>query len=306
MKTQDFGRHALTSCVAAALLAGCGGSQPPIGAPAQGLGAARYTSAGDLLYAGGGNYVYVYSYPRDSLVQTLQVGLVTGLCSDASGDVYVTTQADPDEGFVYEYVHGGSNPIATLADYSYAPHGCSVDPRTGSLAVVDYATDAGVNVGIYANAQGTPTYYSDPSMGTYSFCAYDAQGNLFVDGRSTGNGALLTELPKGSGSFTDITLNKSVAILGPLEPLAKDLAMGGKGEGIYQIQISGDAGTIVRTTRASGLRSQWLIQGRALISPYGPRGKEIAEWTYPKGGKPSKVFGPDYSLSGVAISVAPH
>jgi len=32
MKGLDFGRFALTSCVAAAMLAGCGGSQPPIGA----------------------------------------------------------------------------------------------------------------------------------------------------------------------------------------------------------------------------------------------------------------------------------
>ena len=33
MRTERLGRRALTSCVAAALLAGCGGSQPPMGAP---------------------------------------------------------------------------------------------------------------------------------------------------------------------------------------------------------------------------------------------------------------------------------
>jgi hypothetical protein len=33
MKISDFGRYALSSCVAATMLAGCGGSQPPIGAP---------------------------------------------------------------------------------------------------------------------------------------------------------------------------------------------------------------------------------------------------------------------------------
>jgi hypothetical protein len=33
MKSLDFSRYALSSCVAAAMLAGCGGSQPPIGAP---------------------------------------------------------------------------------------------------------------------------------------------------------------------------------------------------------------------------------------------------------------------------------
>lgn len=32
MKPLDFSRHALTSCAAAAMLAGCGGSQPPMGA----------------------------------------------------------------------------------------------------------------------------------------------------------------------------------------------------------------------------------------------------------------------------------
>ncbi len=33
MKSLDFGRYALSSCVAVVMLAGCGGSQPPIGAP---------------------------------------------------------------------------------------------------------------------------------------------------------------------------------------------------------------------------------------------------------------------------------
>src|SRR5579871_4823024 len=33
MRSLDFGRYALSSCVAAAMLVGCGGSQPPIGAP---------------------------------------------------------------------------------------------------------------------------------------------------------------------------------------------------------------------------------------------------------------------------------
>jgi len=33
MRSTDLGRYALSSCVAAAMLAACGGSQPPIGAP---------------------------------------------------------------------------------------------------------------------------------------------------------------------------------------------------------------------------------------------------------------------------------
>jgi hypothetical protein len=41
MKSLDFSRCALSICAAAAMLAGCGGSQPPIGAP----GAMAQTSA---------------------------------------------------------------------------------------------------------------------------------------------------------------------------------------------------------------------------------------------------------------------
>ena len=32
MKTSGFARYELSTCIAVALLAGCGGSQPPIGA----------------------------------------------------------------------------------------------------------------------------------------------------------------------------------------------------------------------------------------------------------------------------------
>jgi hypothetical protein len=37
MKSLDFGRYVLCSCVAAAMLAGCGGSQAPTGAPSTGV-----------------------------------------------------------------------------------------------------------------------------------------------------------------------------------------------------------------------------------------------------------------------------
>jgi hypothetical protein len=70
-------RYAL-SCVAVALLAGCGGSQPPIGA----LGAMpqthmvrRVASSTDLIYASGGcGGTCVASYPEGNLLQSLNVG----------------------------------------------------------------------------------------------------------------------------------------------------------------------------------------------------------------------------------------
>ena len=41
MKSLNFSRYVLSACAAAALLAGCGGSQPPIGA----LGAIQTTAS---------------------------------------------------------------------------------------------------------------------------------------------------------------------------------------------------------------------------------------------------------------------
>ncbi|MGA8474385.1 MAG: hypothetical protein WB681_04900, partial [Candidatus Cybelea sp.] len=86
MRIWDFSRSVFGIC-AAAMLAGCGGSQPPIGAP----GAMPQTSAitthaaqgtswmlpgassQDLLYISSNDRgsVYVYSYPQGSLVGTL-------------------------------------------------------------------------------------------------------------------------------------------------------------------------------------------------------------------------------------------
>jgi hypothetical protein len=83
MRSLDFGRYALTSCVATAMLAGCGGSQPPIGAPGAMPQTAAITTRAergtswmlpeaktdDLLYASnqygyGPNGVFIFSYKR--------------------------------------------------------------------------------------------------------------------------------------------------------------------------------------------------------------------------------------------------
>src|ERR1700734_559394 len=120
MKSLDFGRHLLGGLPAAAMLAGCGGSQPPIGAPgampAYTLRArtqnTQTQSNGVLIYASGGcGGVCVIAHPGGQLVSSITLsGPVQGECSDANGNVYVT-----DGTQVVEYAHGGTRPIKTLA-----------------------------------------------------------------------------------------------------------------------------------------------------------------------------------------------
>src|SRR5580693_2694276 len=105
VKSLDFRRYALSSCVAAAMLVGCGGSQPPIGAP----GAMPQTSASatradrgkswmlpeakseDLLYVTNYSYISVYSYPQDKLVGILNgFRSSVGECVDSKGDIVIT------------------------------------------------------------------------------------------------------------------------------------------------------------------------------------------------------------------------
>ncbi|MGC1987046.1 MAG: hypothetical protein WA668_16800 [Candidatus Cybelea sp.] len=161
-----------------ALLAGCGGSQPPIGAPGampQRAAVAAYakkSTSGKLLYASETeeSEVLVFSYPQGGLVETL-----TGfseppwfICSDGAGNIFVPTTDLKSPGHIYEFAHGGSQPIETLTDPGpgYATS-CSVDPTTGNLAVANQS-----NVAIYPEGQGIPTIYKTTDFGAED-CAYD-------------------------------------------------------------------------------------------------------------------------------------
>src|SRR5579863_9957502 len=98
--------YAITLSVAASLLAGCGGSQPPTGvssAIAQRRGVAAHIeriesgmppkAKGDLLYVSqASGAVYVFSYPDGRSVGTL-IGLggnPDDVCADPAGHVFVT------------------------------------------------------------------------------------------------------------------------------------------------------------------------------------------------------------------------
>jgi hypothetical protein len=143
MKSLDFSRYPLYSCVASAMLAGCGGSQPPIGAPQSRAVATHADRSGswmlpeakseDLLYISDYYGVHVFSYPKGQYVGDINA-FGYGLCSDRAGDVFV---ADAPNRQLYEYRHGSTKRLQTLYDnyVDFNPINCSVDPTTGNLAV---------------------------------------------------------------------------------------------------------------------------------------------------------------------------
>ncbi len=316
MKVSRSTWGALGVAVAAALLAGCGN-----GASRAGLGsslpAMQSTSqftfgrpqsvhsdhsrsrmapdaqAQNLLYVSdvGTNDVYAYSYPKLRLKGTL-TGFATpsGECVDSAGNVFITNFGTQQ---IFEYAHGGTNPIATLSDSGYYPSGCSVDPTTGNLAVTNYSnsdTTPG-NVAIYTGAQGTPAaYYTDAIMYEMFLCSYDPKGNLFVDGVQFGNDAfVLAELPHSAASLEDLFLNQSIGGVSGIQWDGTHLTIGDSSVGtIYHFKVKGVYATQVGSTPLgpTPVLDQFAIQGSKVVASYGGG---AGLWDYPSGGSPIKI-----------------
>lgn len=239
----------------------------------------------DLLYVTNAYTVTVYSYPKGKLVGTLRHFLrPLGECSDQAGDVFIAN----GEGQVFEYAHGGKEPIATLTLSGYAPGSCAVDPTTGNLAVT-WETDSQGYVAVYPHGSGTPTLYSNGNM-LFNWPGYDPAGNLYVDGvPNDGNAFLFAELPKGGGSFTNITLDQYIGYAGPVQWDGKYVAVTDTNV-IYRFSIAGSSGTLKGTVNlgsAQSLYGTW-IGGKKVIGSDELEPDTTFYWHYPAGGPPIK------------------
>jgi hypothetical protein len=208
----------ILSVGAAALLAGCGGSQPVAG-PGVTLQSSqrvvRRTSEALLYASNSSRIVKIYSYPSGTSIGKLtgfsDSFIPRGLCTDKAGDVFVTgiggTYDSNPAGEIYEFAHGDTTPIAELSD-DYPPVGCAVDPSTGNLAVSSSVSKTIFHgsIAVFANASGMPTYYINSIDAGFTWCAYDDNGNLFVSQGSdvTGHANWIAELAKGSQSFRKV------------------------------------------------------------------------------------------------------
>jgi hypothetical protein len=327
MRTFVFSGHALSIGAVATLLAGCGGSQPPIGAGevpkanrAQVAGISNDASSGDLLYVSeyAQGVVGAFTYPGGRLVQTLNVSGPWGLCSDSNGDVFIPALGSNE---VLEYRHGGKAPVATLQTSGEA-EACSVDPTTGNLAVLWFDT-SGEAVSIFPNASGSPTSYWAPRGSVFWYCGYDDSGNLFIDGQSQSQPGAMWELPTGSTGFLTVDFTNTHFEGGTQVQWDGQYVTVEAAHTISRLTFSTQGvtqpghinGTVVGVTTFENCLSyvyQSWIQGSELIVPcesiahkYGVHG-----YGYPQGGKPGQhllhagkrlVGGPFY---GATISVA--
>jgi hypothetical protein len=296
--------YGLGGLAAVALFAGCGGSSNVPSAMQSNVTAhgakhgswmARATGTVNLLYVSnpGNNTVTAYSWQTGTLLGALDgLNLPHGLCVDAANDVYVT---DWGSNQIFEYAHGDLDVIKTLSDPNRGPNACSIDPTTGNLAVTD---DAGVSV--YAGASGSPTLYTNSNFMSYFFPAYDASGNLFVDGTGMMQNGVFAELPKGGSTLGSMTLNKTILLPSGLQWDGKYLAVCEVGDSpnlIYAFSITGSTGTLKSTTTLTGsnnIEQFWIpnngkIRGSTIVAA-NTNGDNVLYWKYPAGGAATKTI----------------
>jgi hypothetical protein len=274
-----------------------------------------YTATGPLLFLSDftGNDVQVYKYSSGSVGG--QVATIVGFngpqgeCegkSKAAGTVgksivWITNTGNEQiEGFVRgqtapSYVVNTFDP-----DPGYFPVGCSLDPKTGNLAVTNIE-DVGGGVGNVAiftptdqaisNAPPSHTYFA-PGIWRYYFAGYDGNGNLFVDGLDNSlTTFVFDELPNGVGPGTQLnycgpgcaplTINFPGGV--EYDSETKYMAVVDQNSGAgnskqYEFQISGGTATQKKNTPFDiGL-------------PYGPGTDIVQQWLDIK---TDRVFTPD-------------
>ncbi|MGC2405859.1 MAG: hypothetical protein WA431_05570 [Candidatus Cybelea sp.] len=338
MKSLNLSRCAPT-CVALALLAGCGGLQPPIGAPGsmpQTSALATHADRGkswmlpeakkikELLYLGDGGDVYVYDYKAGREVGTLTgFNNTTGECVDKKGDVFLTTSIS-STGAVLEYKHGGDNPIATFNTDGH-PIGCSVDSAS-DLAVNNGVPGGGSDVEVWKHASGNPTSYeNEPDCYQMWPPGYDNKGNLFIE-----IGPNVCELAAAGTSLISVPFNHYLSFPGSIMWDGKHLALtdGGNGE-IYRVKEARKGLDVIGTTQ---LEDKWcsevevsqpfivgqkntpindeqgtvIVGGNDFCLQLSEQTVPIAYWHYGSGGEPYKFAHPRLSgASGQAVSIEP-
>jgi sugar lactone lactonase YvrE len=165
MKSLGFSGYVLGSCAVAAMLGGCGGSQPPIGAP----GAMPQTSA-NATHADRGK-------------SRMRMGATAARFADyaTSGSLLYVTNSSPVYNDVTVYHADGKDPapIATISDDLNGPAGDCLDSH-GTLYVTNEPINYSGSIVEYALGKTVPSRVITEGLDTPAFCAIDSDGNLWV------------------------------------------------------------------------------------------------------------------------------
>ncbi len=278
----------------------------------------------------GTNDVYIYNLPSLTLVATLTgFDQPQGMCSDSSGDVWVTnTGYYSGNHVIYEYSHDAVL-MKTLTDSTGLPVGCAWDKTTGNLAVTNIFDDGPSQppgeIVVYPSGSGTPKTYQDPDSSVYAYfsAGYDPRGNLYFDVAPYAyTPAYVDKIPAGGHSVHRIAISGgtiygpgAVQWIGgrPGDLMVEDDDCSGSDSPITScvdyVTLSHSAGTISSTYTLNNSQdvaacsvSQVVRSGGKMYAgdfefsgssgfgcTSGSEATTIDSWSYPSGGNPLKT-----------------
>jgi hypothetical protein len=247
----------------AALVTGCSASSPGAGpgistqsAPPRSYISPQAARAPGLIYVADYTNQAVHIYPLKGKNQQ-EIGLITGdpiieyLNVDRFHNLYVVEFV---AGKVLVYPRGATSPSLTLSvkPSGSFPNAVAIS-HSGEVAVGQFQTN-GIN--FFHKGAATPFKIVKPSasFGSAGFCAYDANGNLYVIGSAATRASHIGEIVGGGKGKTIVDLGVNTGITN-----AKGIQVDKQGN----IAVIGDSGTL--NLYAAGTNT--LLQSSQLLDP---------------------------------------
>ncbi len=204
MEMETHLKRYVVSMSAAALLAGCGGSQLPVGMPGA-MPQSRIATPSSTDYTVTGPLLYVTNYPYNSVtvyhangkdpapIATISDGLnaPSGDCLDSQGTLYVTNQPASNGGWVAAYPLGKTEPSMVITRGINTSAFCAIDSN-GNLWVTNIG---GPNATEYLYGSKKPYEVITKGMFYPVGIAIDHSGNLYVANRLRSGGNVVVYAP---------------------------------------------------------------------------------------------------------------
>lgn len=245
--------------------------------------------------------VYAYSAAGKLVATITGFSEPQGMGGTKAGDFYVANTGDSN---IIEYKNDYKTVVATLTDAGQYPVGVSYEETTGLVGVTNIisTSDGPGSVSLYAKGKTTPCEtVSSSTFARVYFDAFDAAGDLFIDGENTNGAVVVGEIVKAAckakQKIVVLTTKNSIEFPGGVAVTkAGDIILDDQeGEAVYTYKapVKGSLGSPVSTTPLTGASDPVTFALTSTEKDVWTADAGLAaseEYAYPKGGSDVKAI----------------